>query len=74
MCAESTRRLIVRVWVRPVMAHFSNSLRCGDHVWLQTHLHRRGQASGMRARDPLPTSRTSARCDAAIALVLARDI
>ena len=34
------------------MAHFTNSLRCGDHVWLRRHLHRRGQASGMRARDP----------------------
>ena len=34
------------------MAHFSNSLHCGDYVWLQRHLHRRGQASEMRARDP----------------------
>ena len=23
------------------MAHFTNSLRCGDHVWLRRHLHRR---------------------------------
>jgi hypothetical protein len=34
------------------MAHFANSLRCGDHVWFQMHLHRRGQVSGMCARDP----------------------
>jgi len=35
------------------MAHFTNSLRCGDHVWLLGHLHHRGQASRMRARDPI---------------------
>jgi hypothetical protein len=42
---------------RPLLAHFTKSLRCGDHVWLQRHLHRRGQASGMRARDPQQTTR-----------------
>jgi len=36
-----------------LLAHFTNSLHCDDHVWLRGHLHRRGQASGIRARDPL---------------------
>src|SRR5215813_2135743 len=36
----------------PFLAHFSNSLHCGDYVRLERHLHRRGQACGMPARDP----------------------
>ena len=48
-----TQRSALRRTAGPYMlAHFTNSLRCGDHVWLQWHFHRRGQASGMRARDP----------------------
>src|SRR5215467_12043809 len=42
---------------RRFLAHFTNSLRCGDHVWLQRHLPRRGQASGMRARPKADTRR-----------------
>jgi len=38
---------------RRFLAHFTNSLRWGDHVWLLRHLHCRDQASGMRARDPV---------------------
>ena len=48
--------LIDRVHHYPVMAHFSNPLHFGDYVRFRRHLHRRGQASGMCARDPEQTS------------------
>jgi hypothetical protein len=34
------------------VAHFTNSLHCGEQVWLQGYLPRRDKASGMRAHDP----------------------
>jgi hypothetical protein len=55
------------------MAHFANSLRRGNHVWLLRHLHRRGHASGMRARDPKRHSATRVGCCAtALSLPLSR--
>ena len=46
---------IVRIRLVLLLAHFTNSLRCGDHVWLLGHLHRRGEASGMLLVTPLRT-------------------
>jgi hypothetical protein len=48
------------------LAHFPRSLRCDDHVRLQSYFRRVSVAGIMPVHDPKATSLTQPRCDATL--------